>query len=240
MVNYPVIPMVSIIGHRGASFEKPENTIASFVRAVELGADMIELDIHLTEDDHLVVIHDKTVDRTTNGKGVVASLTLKEIREFDAGNGERIPTLMEVLDTVAGKIKVNIEMKGSCTASALNDHTSEILKMGYSKDDILVSSFSPIELYDLHELGSIFPLGVLVDRDPNGAEEFAMEIDAAALHPNFEFTNLEFIKICHGSDLLVNVWTVNEEADMMSMLEMGVDGLITDNVAQASKILSSM
>lgn len=100
------------IAHRGASGYAPENTLAAFKKALEFDIDVIELDVHLTKDNHLVVIHDKTVNRTTDGKGKVADKTLAELQKLDAGNGEKIPTLQEVLDLVNRKALVSIEIKG--------------------------------------------------------------------------------------------------------------------------------
>ena len=105
-----------ITGHRGAAKLEPENTRLSFQKAIDLGVDQIETDVHLTKDNHLVIIHDATVDRTTNGQGEIADLTLLEIRQLDAGKGERIPTLGEVIEWVRGKVILQIELKGPDTA----------------------------------------------------------------------------------------------------------------------------
>ena len=104
--------MVNVTGHRGAAGLEPENTLRSFQRALDLGVDAIELDVHLTKDQHLVVIHDATVDRTTDGSGVVGDLTLHKIQQLDAGLGEHVPTLQEVIDLVAHKAILQIELKG--------------------------------------------------------------------------------------------------------------------------------
>ena len=102
-----------LTGHRGAAALEPENTLLSMQKAIDLGVDQIELDVHLTRDQHLVVIHDTTVDRTTDGQGAVADFTLEEIKRLDAGKGERIPTLQEVIDLVRGKVVLQIELKGT-------------------------------------------------------------------------------------------------------------------------------
>ena len=105
-----------LTGHRGAAELEPENTRLSIQKAIDLGVDQVEIDVHLTRDQHLVVIHDATVDRTTNGQGAVADFTLEEVKRLDAGKGERIPTLQEVIDLVRGKVVLQIELKGPDTA----------------------------------------------------------------------------------------------------------------------------
>ncbi len=135
------------IGHRGACGYEPENTLRSFNRALQLRVDMVELDVHVCRSGEIVVIHDSKVDRTTGGTGYVADKTLDELRTLDAGKGEKIPTLQEVLTLVNRKVKVNIELKGTGTAKPvfqlLEKHVREL---GWSYGDFLISSFKPIPI----------------------------------------------------------------------------------------------
>lgn len=133
--------MVVKVGHRGAAGHEPENTLRSFRRAMELGADMVELDVHLCGSGELVVIHDETVDRTTDGTGEVAKMTLDEMRALDAGKGERIPTLQEVIDLATGRMDINIELKGLGTAGPALEHIEDAVDNGWEISGFHASSF---------------------------------------------------------------------------------------------------
>ncbi len=129
---------MKIIGHRGACGYEPENTISSFKKALELGVDAIELDVYVLGRGELVVIHDDKVDRTTNGKGYVLDYSFEELRKLDAGNGQTIPTLEEVLDLVNMKTSVNIELKGTGTAKAVASTIYNYLAKGWSEEQLMV------------------------------------------------------------------------------------------------------
>ena len=133
------------IGHRGAKGHEPENTIASFEKAIKLGCDYVELDVHLA-DEELFVIHDSRVDRTTNGSGKIAELTREQIESLDAGNGQKIPTLSEVLAFINGRCGVNIELKGAGTAGPVCDLLNTLLNRSHLSSPILISSFDYREL----------------------------------------------------------------------------------------------
>ncbi len=135
--------MFLIIGHRGASGYEPENTLLSFKKAISLNADMIEMDIFKCKTGELVIIHDNTVDRTTNGKGYIRDLTFQELRILDAGKGEKIPTLTEVLDLVNNKIKINLELKGEETAGPVCELIRKYVEeKGWNYNDFYISSFN--------------------------------------------------------------------------------------------------
>ncbi len=222
--------MVLVIGHRGASGYYPENTLLSFNEAVKQGADMIELDIHLTKDDEIVVIHDGTVDRTTDGTGTIGNLSLKEVRGLDAGSGERVPTLDEVLSELMGNCSLDVELKGKDTAiPVLKILEGQVRKGRWRSDDLMISSFSPIDLLELYNTNCSIEMAVLIDNDPWGSEDFAMEIGARSVHPNFMSLDTDFITRCRGLDLKINTWTVNEPSRMLELVEWGVDGIITDH-----------
>ena len=131
--------MVQRIGHRGAAGHAPENTQASFRKAIELGCDMTELDVHVCASGDVVVIHDETLDRTTNGKGNVSDHTLTELKQLDAGKGEQIPLLQEVLELLKDRIMLNIELKGLGTAEPVY---KIVKKTGWSNQDLTVTSFN--------------------------------------------------------------------------------------------------
>ncbi len=231
--------MVLVIGHRGAAGYEPENTMRSFRRAVELGCHMLELDVHLARDGELVVMHDETVDRTTNGSGRVSGMETGELMKLDAGKGERIPLLTEVLDVFGGACDLNVELKGRDTSGpAAELLVSYINKGAWKREALLVSSFSPVELKDFSELGTGIPAAVLIDGIPHGAEEFAVELGCAAVHPNHLHLEPDFVRTCHDLGLRVNVWTPNTREEMGRCLRMGVDGLITDLPDTALEMIS--
>lgn len=217
------------IGHRGAAGHEPENTLRSFGRAVELGADMVELDVHICGTGEIVVIHDDTVDRTTDGSGLVKKKTLRELRSLDAGRGETIPTLEEVFKLMEGRAGVNIELKALGTAWPVYEAIEEVVgEKEWTLDDILVSSFHLGEILKMHELSNDVRIGVLVTGAPREALEFAESIEAYSINPYFRSTGEEFVELAHESGFKVFTWTVNEPDDIERMREMGVDGVISD------------
>ena len=146
------------IAHRGASGHAPENTLAAFRKAVEMGVDGIEMDIHLSADDEVVVIHDSTLDRTTDAEGQVAGLSLAEIREADAGDGERVPTLGEALDAIPLDVLAFVEIK----AAAATPHAVRIVQEMDRLDQVVVISFDSDALRTLRQLDSRIPMGLLL------------------------------------------------------------------------------
>lgn len=222
------VNMVLSIGHRGAPFHAPENTLSSFRKAVSLGADMIELDVHLSSDDYVVVIHDEEVDRTTDGTGRVKDMSLSELKALDAGGGERIPLLTEVLDEFCGRVPINIELKGKGVAGPAGLEVKKRRDKGIPPEMFLVSSFNPISIADFQALGSDLPLAFLIEGDPWMALDFANEMGLRYVHTEHSFTNTEFVEMAHRRGIKVNVWTVNEPTGIAGMIAIGVDGIFTD------------
>ncbi len=221
--------MVLVIGHRGAAGYEPENTMRSFFRAIALGCDMVELDVHVTRDGRTIIMHDDTVDRTTNGSGKISEMDLEAIKHLDAGIGEPVPLLEEVLCGLSGKCKLNIELKGGGTAPPVSEILENVFRENeWNRNDILVSSFSPIELKEFIDIGSGVPTAFLIDRDPWGSEEFASQIGAQAIHPDHLYLETDFVEECKRLGLKVNTWTVNDRNRMKVCISIGVDGIITD------------
>ncbi len=153
---------MKIIGHRGASGYKPENTLASFKEAVSLGVDMVECDVYALKTGEVVVFHDDRLERTTNGKGALQDMAFDDLRKLDAGNGEKIPLLSEVLDTLNKKVAINIELKGRGTATLVAAIIDEyVTKKKWSKALFLVSSFNYTELMKFIELQPTIHIGAL-------------------------------------------------------------------------------
>lgn len=221
--------MVLRIGHRGACGYEPENTLLSFKKAVELNVDMVELDVYVCKTCELVVIHDDKVDRTTDGKGYVIEKTFNELRELDAGKGEKIPTLNEVLDLINKKLKVNIELKGVSTAKPVSVLIEDYVKnKGWKYDDFLISSFNHYELREFNRLNSDVKIGALITGIPIGFAEFAKKVNAYSVNLCIEFINPEFVNDAHERGLKVYVWTANDLDDIQRMRDLGVDGIFSN------------
>ncbi|MDD4931259.1 MAG: glycerophosphodiester phosphodiesterase family protein [Candidatus Colwellbacteria bacterium] len=217
-----------IIGHRGGDNNIGENTLGSFEKAIELGADMIELDVHLTKDNHLVVLHDRKVDRTTDGKGLVSDKTLEEVRALNAGNGEKIPTLEEVIELIDRKVPINIELKALGSAEKVCEVIRLYVSKGWIYDDFLVSSFEHNELHHFSEICPEVKIGVLMGDIPLGYAEYVEKLGAYSANIALEAASPKFIEDAHQRGLKVFVWTVNDLEDITLMKKLGVDGIFTD------------
>jgi glycerophosphoryl diester phosphodiesterase len=237
-----------IFAHRGASTDAPENTLASFRLALSQGVDAIELDARLSADGQVVVIHDPTVDRTTNGHGRVAQLSLTELRSLDAGSffsqkyrGEKIPLLEEVFEAVGKKNFINVELKNSAT---LHDQLIEkvcalVKKQGLEKR-VILSSFLASNLKKAKRLLPEVPRGLLVASGWKGAwtRSFGFSFgDYAALHPYFTDVTKQQIVRVHRLRRRVHVWTVNQAEDIVRLNNWGVDGILTDDPQVALRAL---
>jgi glycerophosphoryl diester phosphodiesterase len=232
-VNAPLV-----IAHRGASLIAPENTLIAFRMAAELGADAVELDAKLTTDGHVVVHHDKTLNRTTDGTGPLSVRTLEELQRLDAGShldtkyaGERIPTLKQVFQDIGGRLLINVELTNYAHPF---DNLPEVVVQMVDEFDlmrqVLISSFNPIALIRTKRLAPEIALGLLVmAREPGWfIAFFRSTIPHQAYHPSFPMVHEQLIRREHTLGHRVNVWTVNDEDQIQDMLKMGVDGVITD------------
>ena len=211
------------IGHRGAKGYAAENTLISFQKAIDLGANGIELDVYLCQSGEIVVIHDETIDRTTNGKGLVKELTLLELMNFG------IPTLEAVFQLVNKQCFVNIELKSYETAEkvvALIDFY--ITKKNWTYSDFIVSSFDWNALQQVRFLNDKIRIGVLTNTDMDLAIAFAKFIQAYSIHPYYHLLNIENTKKIQSKNFKIYPWTVNEKEDITLVKSLGVDGIITD------------
>lgn len=216
-------------GHRGASGYMPENTIASFNKAIELGVDMVELDVHRCKTGEIVVMHDDTVDRTTNGHGHIADLTLSELQALDAGKGEKVPTLIEVLTAIDRRVGVIVELK----EAAVIEQTADILKravseQGWNYDQFSVTAFEHHFLAAFHDLCPQAPLGAILAGDPIGYAEFGERLGAASVNMAYPFLTPEFVEDAHRRGLQVFAWPVDEPQDIERMKLLGVDGIFSN------------
>ncbi len=224
-----------VIAHRGASGGAPENTLAAFTRAVELGAPFIETDLHLTRDARFVAIHDATLERTTNGRGSVHEFSLAELRELDAGHwfdrqfmGQRIPTLEEILSfSREHDIVFYLEIKYDA-AWGMHHALVAALQNAQNTARTVVISFDPSTLGALRRLDPSIMIGLLFDKDRPELVKSALDVGARQICPRFSFTTPQLVEEAHRSDLHVAVWTVNKAEDMRGMISAGVDGIMTD------------
>ena len=215
------------IGHRGASGHEPENTLRSIRRALELGANGIEIDVRLTRDGQLAVIHDANLKRVTGVAGTVSLKTLAELRTLNAGCGERIPTLWEVLELLAGRCWLNIELKARGSAAPVAREINGAVKSGkWSFDQIVVSSFDRRELAFIDD--PRIRVGVLIARRPLSMRKLIERLRAGSVHLPFRLATPPIISRIHAAGALALVFTVNEAAEIARLRKMGVDGVFTD------------
>jgi glycerophosphoryl diester phosphodiesterase len=224
-----------VIAHRGASGHAPENTLAAFERAVQLGAGFIETDLHLTRDARFVAIHDSTLERTTNGTGAVHDFTLQQLRELDAGKwfdrefmDEKIPTLEEVLAFArSNDVVFYLELKYNA-AWGMHHALVAALQNTESAARTVVISFDPRTLLAVHKLDPSLMLGLLVEDATRDPVQLAAEVGARQVCPTASLVTPPFVKKIHDQSLRVAAWTANSADEMRTLMSAGVDGIMTD------------
>ena len=241
-------PRPIIFAHRGDFAHAPENTLPSFQQALQKGADGVELDAKLTADGHVIVIHDPTVDRTTDGKGRVTSLPLEAVRKLDAGKwfnekftGTKVPLLEEVFAIVGKDKMINIELTNySSPRDGLVVKVCELLKRHNNYGQILFSSFFPSNLKIAAQILPEVPRGLLAMPGLVGlwARSFGFMFgDYQALHPHISNTSREQMQRAHRLKRRVHVWTANTPEEINRLKEWGVDGIFTDDPQIAVRAL---
>jgi glycerophosphoryl diester phosphodiesterase len=228
-----------VFAHRGARRAAPENTLPAFAAALHMGADGIELDVHRSADGELVVIHDFTVDKTTDGHGAVAQMTYAELSALDAGSsfspafaGTRIPRLVEVLDLVGDRCRINIEIKSIDPYA--NDASADVAALIGARNlyaQVIVSSFNPMTLIKLRHLDPRIALGMLYGGEMPAffrAVWAGLPIRPEAQHPQHDLVDAAYMEWAHKVDAQVNTWTVNEPVEAQRLAALGVTTLITD------------
>jgi glycerophosphoryl diester phosphodiesterase len=248
---HDIIPPL-IIGHRGYRARYPENTLASFSAAMAAGADMIELDVTLSKDRHVVVIHDDILNRTTSGFGPVHQATLRELKRLDAGSwfdsrfkGESLPTLEEVLILAGGKILINVEIKSGAWESgfprdAIERQVVDLINRHDLVNSTLVSSFHPGFLENIANMAVHPEIAFITDRSaPPDTLDICKRLGVFSWHPHFRTLEQRHIEKAHAQGILIFPYTVNSVEDMRMLVHMGVDGVITDNPGAASCIAAN-
>jgi len=227
-----------IIGHRGAAGTHPENTLGSIDAAIAAGADWVEIDVR-SVDGGLIVLHDERLERTTNGNGSVYAMTLADLRQLDAGNGECIPLLPEVLARIDARCGLNIEIKQADIAPALAAVLQPVLRARPAwRGRLMVSSFIRESLLEFARLKPDgVELAALSDHNSTEAQALALTIGATALNVSLAEVSAHVVATAHRSGLRLLVYTVNETSDIERCQRLGVDGIFTDYPARAIAFL---
>ena len=248
---FSYIPRPSIFAHRGSKAHAPENTLAAFELAITHKADAIELDVKLCADGHVVVMHDNTVDRTTDGTGPVRRLPLRALKELDAGSyfdfafrGEPIPTLDEVLEAVGKRIPINIELTNyAAPTDALPAKVAELVTRHGLEKQVMFSSFNPLALLRARRYLPKVPVGLLGLDGIAGAwtrTRLADLIPHEALHPWVGDVDESLVKRTHAGGRRLHVYTVNDPEQMRNLYSWGTDGIFTDDPLLARQTLAAM
>jgi glycerophosphoryl diester phosphodiesterase len=217
------------IGYRGAAGYEPENTLRSFLKAIELKCGAVEFDVHIAADGEPAVIHDNTLERTTNGTGEVSEKTLVELKTLDAGLGEKIPQLEEVLNLIDRKVVANIELKTTdAVKPAAKIIEKYISKRGWTYDDFIVSSFNHLDLWLIKELLPELKTGALIEMAPCGFGEFAKELEVYSVNLPFSCATKEFVGELHEQEIRVFVYTIDEPSQIAALKTLGVDGIFSN------------
>lgn len=240
---------IKTIAHRGVSNRAPENTMAAFRQALKMNCDYIELDLHMNRDGHLVVIHDTTVDRTTDGTGRVRNLTCRELKKFDAGSwfhpsfaGEKIPLFEEVLNAFGGKIGLLIELKKPSLYPGMVERVAEILKERQSEltaegHPVMVQSFDLQALRRFHRMIPEIPVGVLISRRKHMKQRVLEDLAQFAdyINPKKNLIDPQSAAFVHSLGMEMMAWSLQKRENVMPLLSAGVDGIITDDPLFACK-----
>lgn len=218
-----------VIGHRGAMGHETENTLASVQKALELGVDMIEIDVFKIKSGEIVVFHDQNLDRLTNGPGNIEEYYIFDLRKVIVDGGHKIPMLQDVLKLIDNKVTLNIELKGAGTADKVNHIIQYYIdNNGWSPENFIISSFNWEELRMMRKLNDSVAIAILTEDNPLEAIEIGTELNAVAINPYFENLDTDVVTKIKQAGFKIYTWTVNEPDDIAAMKNMGVDGIITN------------
>jgi len=228
------------VAHRGASSERPENTVPAFELAIEQGADVIECDVRRSSDGALLVLHDATVDRTTSGTGELRGMTAAEARALDAGEGTRIPELSEVLSLARGRVRVNVDLK---EADVVDDAVAAVRAAG-AEEGVTFISFLPEAWERLDELAPDSPVIHLVD-SAAGLASLAMgdagsQLVATGVGVPFAIVNEGIVERMHRHGYGVFAWTVDDEDEMRRLIACDVNGIVTNRPGALSEVIRDL
>jgi glycerophosphoryl diester phosphodiesterase len=232
--------------HRGASGYYPENTMLAFQKAIEMGCEGIETDVQLTKDGVLVICHDELLDRTTDGKGLIAETNYSDIAKLDAAKlwggkfaDVRVPTLEELLAYIKDKnIMINLELKNSIIDyKNLEQLVIDMLYKYELEEKVIISSFNHYSILRCKAIDNKLKLGLLYDCCIYEPGKYASELGVCAVHPSFYSLNEEVVKEIRSHNLMINTWTVNDEKYMHLLAKLGIDGIITNYPDRLKKVI---
>jgi len=232
-----------IFAHRGASNLAPENTLKAFKKAIELKADFIEFDVQQSKDGEIVIMHDANTFRTTGQAGIIEKMTLKQLKQLNCGQGEKIPTLNELIEFTNGKIGLNCEIKAKGIAEKIVD----IFRDANLIDSTIVSSFKHGELLKIQKLEPRLKLASLNPTRTGWIVSWfsrrnmlknAFQNRFYAINPLHMLVNYQFVKKAHDNNLKVFPWTVDSQTTIENLVKIGVDGIITNNISRVKKVLN--
>ena len=236
-----------VIAHRGFSGRAPENTVAAIREAIAIGADMAEIDVTLTADERVVVIHDETLQRTTNGSGNVADHSFDEIHSLDAGSwfapqfvGEKVPTLGEVLDTTKGQILLNVEIKTEAVDRGISDKVAAAIKERGMIDQVVVSSFSPTALEQMHAVAPEIRTAVLYNKELQRGQdpvEIVRGLGASAFNIRGSRLKAKMLRSCRENEIPVGIYTVDKPKKMKRWVKKGIDAIFTNHPDRLLEVL---
>ncbi|MBD0777138.1 glycerophosphodiester phosphodiesterase [Maribacter sp. ANRC-HE7] len=218
-----------VIGHRGAMGHETENTVASIQKALELGVDMIEIDVFKIKSGEIVVFHDDTVDRLANATGKIEDFDISQIKQMVLEGNQPIPMLQDVIEALDDDVRLNIELKGAGTADKVNAIVNEFLEnKGWDLDKFIISSFDWEELKSMRAVNKDIPIAILTGDDIAGSIALAKELNAEAVNPSFKGLDMDSAKQIKDAGFKIYTWTVNKPEDIDLVKSFDVDGIITN------------
>ena len=227
-----------IFAHRGASADAPENTLLAIDQALIQQADGIEIDVYQLGNE-LVVIHDRWVSRTTNGNRLLSDYTLEQLQTLDAGQGQFVPTLWQVLQQVQGQCLMNIEIKGVHDLSLVNQCINKAVnQLNFKPEQFIVSSFNHHILAAFRNIAPAIKIGALTGSNPLNHAYFAQQLQAYSVNVDASFIDQAFVKDAHIRGLKMFAYTVDEPEDLLRLQAWGVDGVFCNGPAAARIVLS--
>ena len=239
-----------VIAHRGFSGRAPENTVAAISEAIAIGADMAEIDVTLTADERVVIIHDETLQRTTNGGGNVSEQDFDEIRSLDAGSwfapqfaGEKVPTLGEVLDTTKGQILLNVEIKTEAVDRGISDKVAAAIKERGMTDQVIVSSFSPTALEQMHAVAPEIRTAVLYNKELQRGQdpvEIVSGLGASAFNIRGSRLKAKMLRSCRKHGIPVGVYTVDKPKKMRRWVKKEIAAIFTNHPDRLIEVLKEV
>ena len=221
---------MQIIAHRGASFLEPENTLKAIERAIKMGANFVEVDVRVSKDNELVIMHDPDVNRTTDGNGLIKDYTVQELKNFDAGEGESIPTLEEVIACVKDSIGLIIEIKEPGTEVKILEKVDE-----HNLENVILTSFYHKSIKNARKTDPSVDAGIIFAGQPVDVNQMVSSAGANVIFPGYKYLDEDLIKQAHGNGISVYPWTVDDEEMFEKLVEMGVDGIVTNKLVEKGK-----